>query len=222
MFQLRRFHVALACLVVFTACTKSDAPPRSKEMPGALTKPLSSYSGDEFYALVTRLSYAGAHERDRRCVNAPGCEGTPPTKLVKVQVEAIATQDSIAPANATTNGVVYVRALNRGDAEEARYHLAPGAQFQYFVIVNAPSADAMQWTLVQLDTTSKARRLSTLSTGKFTPCNHPWVAGAQADFKTCERARSARDSIVTLGLALQTFDNDPIWATCSTGCCIVE
>jgi hypothetical protein len=171
---------------------------------------------------VSRLSYTGAHERDRRCANAPGCEGTPPTKFVKVQVEAIATQDSIAPSNATTNGVVYVRALNRGDAEEAKYRLAPGAQYEYFVVVNAPTKDAMQWTLVQLDTSSKARRLTTIGSGKFTPCNHQWVAGAQADFKSCDKARSARDSIVKLGLVLQGFDNDPMWATCSTGCCIVE
>lgn len=221
-FYARRAYLAMVCLAVLASCMKKEAPPTAKEMPGALTKPIESYSADEFYALVTRLSYTGSHERERRCLDAPGCDGTQPAKLVKVQVEAIATQDSIAPSNATQNGTVYVRALNHGDATEARYRLAAGAQFEFFVIVNADTANSMRWTLVQLDTTPKARRLSTVGTGRFRGCDHKWTSGAQADFKTCERAAFGRDSVVKLGLMLQSGLTDPLWTACATGCCVVD
>ena len=85
-------------------------------MPGALTKPIEQYTGDELYAFVQRLSFSGGPERDRRCRNAPGCEG--------------------------------VAAARRGAA--------------------------------------------------------------------------GNDSTVRLGLALQEFDSDPMWAACSMGCCISQ
>jgi hypothetical protein len=244
-------HTAIASAVVLVslACSKSDAPradttaktpdsagaatpssaPQSlagparglqqrKQMPGELTKPIDSYTGDEFRDLVKKLSYVGGHERQRKCKNDPGCSGS---KRVLVSVDAVATQDSIAAGNTPQFGVVYVRAINKGNAPEARYGMLPGNQYEYYMIITADSAGTgMQWRLEQFD--SKARMHSRFGTGQFVACNHTWVAGARADFKTCANAAAApgRDSVMKLGLNLQGFDDDPIWATCSNGCCV--
>lgn len=248
-FQLRRAHVAVAsaAVLVVLACSKSDAPPadttakapdsataaaastpqllagaasgvKKKPMPGDLTKPIDDYTGDEFGELVKKLSYVGGHERERKCKNDPGCSGS---KRTRVLVDAVATQDSLAPSTAPQFGVVYVRAINKGDAPEARYGLLPGKQYEYYMIITADSAGTgMQWRLEQFD--SKARTHSKFGTGQFVSCNHAWVAGARADFKTCANAAAApgRDSVMKLGLSLQEFDGDPIWASCAAGCCI--
>ena len=243
--------LASAAVLIAVACSKSDAPPKDtakpaaaagataaatpqplagaarglrrarKAWPGDLTKPIDDYTGDEFHAFVKRLSYAGGHERQRRCRRDPGCSGSKPTRHTQVLVDAVATQDSIGAANTPQFGVVYVRAINKGDAPEERYGMLPGRQYEYYMIVTADSSGTgMQWRLEQLDTTPKARKHSSIGTGPFVSCNHAWVTGARADFKTCANAASAKDSVVRLGLALQGLTGDPIWASCAGGCCI--
>jgi hypothetical protein len=216
-----RFHVALAGLAFFAACSK-DASRVPKAFPGALTKRIDSYTGDEFYDVVKKLSYSGGQERVRECKNDPGCQGPKPTKTTKVQVDAVTTQDSIAASNVPQYGVIYVRALNKGDAEEARYGMLPGNQFEYYLIITGDSAIGMKWRLEQLNTTPNARRHSQTGAGAFVPCpNHTWFAGAKADFKSCAKAASGRDTIVRLGLTFQA-GGDPIWVVCAMGCCIVQ
>ncbi len=186
-------------------------------MPGDLTKPIDKYTGAEFDAFVKQLSYTGGHERQRKCRRDPGCSGT---RRTLVLVDAVATQDSISPAVAPQFGVVYVRAINKGDAPEARYGLLPrNKQYEYYMIVTADSTGtAMEWRLEQVDI--KAKTHAKFGTGQFVSCSHTWVAGAQADFKTCANAAAAHDSVMKLGLNLQAGDGDPIWASCATGCCV--
>ena len=236
-FQHRRTHLALASLALLAACGKGETPKadstaatprtlvagasaRAAAMPGALTKPIDQYTADEFDAFVKTLSYVGGHERDRKCKDDPACDGTKPTKKTKVLVDAVASQDSLAGSNAPQFGVVYIRALNKGALPEARYGFLPGTHNEYYVIVASDGSGGLAWTLEQLDT--KARRISAVGSGKFNGCNHAWVAGPRADFKTCANAAAARDSVVRLGLALQITDDDPMWAACSQGCCIVD
>ncbi len=233
----RRQRVAVAALLLATACSSSDKPPAADSvspaplaqaqrlpaagaMPGALTKPIDQYTGDEFNDFVKSLSYTGKHDKQRNCKNSPGCGGA---KKVKVSVEAVATQDSIAASTAPQYGVVYVKAINDGNAEEARYNLAPGKKFEYYLIVSAMPAGGMQWRLEQLDTTPNARTHKQVGTGAFEGCNHKWVAGAQANFKTCADSSTAsvRGKTVRLGLALQ-FDDDPMWTACASGCCVAK
>jgi hypothetical protein len=247
-FQLRRAVITATFAVglVSLACSKSDAPPadttaktpdttaagavgpqslvgavrglkKNKPLPGDLTKPIDDYTGEEFSALVKKLKYVGGHERQRKCKNDPGCSGS---KRTAVLVDAVATQDSIAPSNTPPFGLVYVRAINKGNAPEARYGLLPSnKQYEYYMIVTDDSAGTgMLWRMEQFD--KKARTHSKFGEGKFVSCNHTWVAGAQADFKSCANSAAAHDSVVKLGLNLQTFDGEPIWASCANGCCI--
>ncbi len=230
--QLRRTHVGVAALFTLVACSKGDSLPKDSGalksalksapgpavMPGTLTKPIDSYTGDEFYAFVQKLAYSGGHDRDRDCKNDPACQDPGLRKHTIVRVEAITTQDSLAPSNMPKFGVVYLRAVNKGDAEEARYGLKPGSHNEYYMIITADSVGGMQYRLELLDT--KARQHSLAGAGAFTSCNHAWVAGARADFKTCASSASARDSVVRLGLSLQGGLGDPLWAACAGGCCI--
>jgi hypothetical protein len=243
--QPRRIHLLLTAVAVaaLAGCSKADAPPTDSAaaaaaqnaqqtiapavgsgaagraaMPGALVKPIDDYTGDELYELVRRLTFTGGQTRQRGCKNDPGCGST---KRTTVAVAAVATQDSIGPTTMPQYGVVYVRAINTGDAEEARYSMVPNAnRYEYYLIItNDTSGKAMQWRLEQLDTTPGARRHSSAGTGRFVGCNHPWKPGARADFKTCANSASANDSIVRLGLALQGAIDDPMWTECGMGCC---
>jgi hypothetical protein len=240
----RTAHIRMctASLLVVAACTKGDAPRTdtsaarplaganapaaasriaAKQLPGALTKPLDSYTGDELYAFVQALSFTGDSVRERKCKNDPTCVSAPKQKKVKVGVAAVVGQDSLSTGTTPQYGVVYVRATNMGDAEEARYGMKPGKQLQFYVVVLPDSARGMQWRLEQLDTRAGARAHTSIGTGVFKGCGHLWTPGARADFSTCEKSASRKDSVVKLGLQLQGSDEDPIWVKCSMGCCEV-
>jgi hypothetical protein len=235
-------HAAVALIILVVACARKDsalpadsgtaaAAPRAltasrsaksshggRVFPGALAKPIDSYTGDEFYALTTQLTYAGSHERDRDCKNSSGCGGSKPSKKTKVQVSAVATQDSLAESNVPEFGVVYARAINKGAEEEARYGFRADKNVRYYMIVERDSAGGMRWRLEELDTKAP-RRHTQVASGKFQGCGHAWTPGARADFKTCE-APERGDTVVTMGLRLQGSDGDPVWITCASGCCL--
>ena len=179
-FQRRFAFIALACISM--GCAKSDAPPPdsamkfvasppggggtpASAMPGALTKSIDSYTGDELYAFVRKLQFTGGQERERKCKNNPACNNSKAPKRTRVAVDAVALQDSIAAGNTSQFGVVFIRAINRGDAEEARYGLKPGAQVENYVIVMPDTGATLQWRLEQLDTTPNARVHASIGTG---------------------------------------------------------
>ena len=238
----RLLSLPAAITLLLIGCTKRDAPVDStagrsaratgaqapvaslkgtaKQMPGQLTKPLDSYSGDELYTFIQTLSFTGDSVRDRKCKNDPACSSTPKPKKIKVGVAAVVGQDSVSAGTTPPFGVIYIRATNKGDAEEARYGMKPGNHLQYYVVVLPDSAGGMKWRLEQLDTRAGSRQHTSIGSGPFTGCNHAWVAGARADFKTCANSAKARDSVVKLGLLLQGGDDAPLWVTCSEGCCI--
>ena len=193
------------------------APRSARTYPGSLTKPIDSYSGDELYELTRGLRWVGSHERQRKCRNAAGCEAPSGAKRTLVQVSAVATQDSIGAADVPQFGVVYVRAINRGDAEEARYGMRAGRTLRYYAIVQRDSSGALAWQLEQLET-APPRRHMRIASGRIYSCGHPWTVGARADFRSCA-APERGDSVVTLPLMLQDDLDDPIWSMCDNGCC---
>jgi hypothetical protein len=216
-----RADSGVAAATPHLAATARLAPPRrgAPVFPGALVKPIGDYSGDEFFTFTRQLTYAGSHERDRACKNASGCTGPKPKKT-RVQVSAVATQDSLAESNVPEFGVVYARAINKGAEEEARYGLQPGSNVRYYVIVQRDTAGGMRWQLEELDTNAP-RRHTQVATGAFHSCAHAWTPGARADFKTCD-APERGDTVVTMGLLLQSSDRDPVWVGCAGGCCILD
>ena len=70
-----------------------------RALPGALTKPIDQYTGDEFYQFVQRLRWGGGAERERQCKGNPGCSGENPARLTRVRVDAVDGQDSISAAD---------------------------------------------------------------------------------------------------------------------------
>lgn len=239
-----RARTCAALLLILTACTKGDAPradsagtaagagqtgagspaalrASASTLPGQLTKPLDSYTGDELYAFVQNLSFTADSVRNRNCKNNPGCGAGKP-KRIKVAVSAVVGQDSLSAGTTPALGVVYVRAINQGDAEEARYGMKAGRQLQFYLVILPDPAGGMRWRLEQLDTTAGARSHLAIGTGVFQPCGHAWKKGAGASFATCQKSAAAHDSVLKLGLLKQTADSDsdPIWSTCAMGCCV--
>jgi hypothetical protein len=235
-------HTRLSALLLLAlaACTKGDTPrtdttaarplaaananrTAARQLSGALTKPLDAYTGDEFYAFVQALSFTADAVKDRKCKNDPACASSPKPKKIKVGVAAVVGQDSLSAGTTPENGVVYIRATNLGDAEEARYSMKPGKHLEFYVVVLPDAGGTMKYRLEQLDTRAGSRQHSSVGTGPFTACTHQWAAGAKADFKTCANSAAAhatRDSVVKLGLMLQGGDDDPMWSSCATGCCV--
>lgn len=200
-----------------TQSTLVGAARTARVYPGALTKPIDAYTGDEFFALTNGLKYAGSHERQRKCKDSSDCEGTAPKRKTLVQVSAVATQDSVSAGDVPEFGVVYVRAINRGDAEEARYGMRPGKSLRYYAIVQRDSTGGLRWRLEELET-SVPRRHAQIAAGRVNGCGHPWRAGARADFRSCAQG-DRTDTVTTLPLALQVALDDPIWTMCEIGCC---
>ncbi len=194
-------------------------PRLAPEMPGALTKPIDEYSGEELRLLTTRLHFGGGHERERRCRKDPRCAG-PAGARSTVRVDAVVGQDSVGPANVPRYGVVQIKAVNRGKLEEERYGFKPDARIEYYMIVTSDGAGGLRWRLEELDT--RARPVTHVQAGRglLEDCqHHNWKPGARADFKSCAAAAAA-DSVMRLGLALrgQPLD-DPVWTECDMGCC---
>ena len=116
---MTRFHrrfVFLALAATALACAKGDAPPAdsikrlaasppatvgapASVMPGALTKAIDSYTGDELYEFVRKLQFSGGQERERKCKNDPACSNARSPKQTRVAVDAVTLQDSIAAGN---------------------------------------------------------------------------------------------------------------------------
>jgi hypothetical protein len=218
-------RVAIGAIVVgslVVACRPKDRGPAA-ELPGTLTKPIGEYSGDEFYALTHKLEWGGGAESDRKCVGDPQCEGATPSKYTLVRVDAVGGQDSISATNLPKNGVVTVRALNRGEYTEARYGFKNSKTLEYYVLVLPGDEKAGRWQVAELDTTTGARKITMLGSGTFTPCNHPYQPKLvnRANFYTCQDAHMS-DSVQKTGLLLFSAHDDPIWASCAQGCCIMN
>ena len=236
---IRQSCSAVVVLTLLAACGRSDKAPAGesasapgasrrglaaptaggahRSYPGALTKPIDAYSGDELYELTRSLHFAGSHERQRKCRNAAGCEGATPARHTLVQVSAVATQDSVSAATVPQFGVVYVRAINRGDTEEARYGLRPSTTLRYYAIVSRDSAGALAWRLEELETAAP-RRHRQIASGTIHSCGHGWRPGARADFRSCAQG-DLTDTVVTLPFTLRQTLDDPLWTMCDQGCC---
>lgn len=193
----------------------------SVRAPGALTKPLSAYTGDEFHALAQSLTFGGGAEQPRTCHKAAGCE-VKGGKLTAARVDAVTGLESLGVGQLGANGVIAARARVTGQHEEARYNMRPGA-FEYYVVLVPDTAGTTSWRLAQLETTAGGRRLTAIDAGVFRPC--PPTASRQtkyrANFWSCDAAH-ANDSTMRMGLSQHGVQDDPMWLACPTGCCTVE
>ena len=223
-------HGAVALLAVAASGWTGQGQGQRRALPGDLTKPIDQYTGDEFFTLVNGLNYTGGQERARRCSGNPGCGNTLRTN---VRVDAVTSEDSLSAGNLPQFGVVAMKAVVRGNQTEAMYGMqsaGPNGRFSYYLIVTTGSTPgAATWRLEELNIQGNTRTHRTLTSGRFTPCNHPYVAGARADFKTCAEA-AASDASAARGA---TFINasyspsmqgvePPLWIGCASGCCTAD
>ena len=201
----------------------ATAPPSGAAAPGALTKPIDQYTGDEFYQFVQALRWGGGVEKERACKGSPGCAGENPARLTRVRVDAVDGQDSISAATVPANGVVAVRASNRGDQVEERYGFKPERNLEYYLVVLPGAGPNGTWRMEELDTTPGARRHTSFGSGTFRACNHPYRPGRvnRANFFTCANSPAA-DSVQRSNLLMFSRPKDPVWIDCAAGCCIAD
>lgn len=198
--------------------TATPAPPGE---PGALSKPITQYTGDEFYALAHGLNFTGGVEAQRRCRGQAACRGPSPAMYTRIRIDAVAGEDSLSTGRLSNNGVIAVRALNRGQAADSMYNTQPGSQYEYYLIISPTSATTATWTLEELTTTPNKRSHRSVSSGTFQQCGHPFVPGARADFKTCAQAALMHKASFTM-LPQSGGGDAPIWFSCAEGCCTAD
>lgn len=205
-----------------SSAAAAPSPPRAP-LPGQLTKPIDQYTGDEFYTFVQGLQWGGGAERDRKCKGNPQCDGTNPSQHTVVRVDAVNGQDSISATTVPANGVVAARALNRGALDEERYGFKANRRLEYYMIVLPGNGGNGRWQFEELDTTPGARRHTSIGTGTFKPCNHPYRPGRvnRANFYTCANSPVV-DSVQKSNLMLFDPPTDPVWIDCAAGCCIAD
>ncbi len=194
------------------------APMRAE--PGNLPKPIDQMTGEELYSFTRTLSFGGGVERRRRCRGNPECRGNRPKDSTVVRVDAVEREDSLSMNGLSPNGVIGARALNRGTLADSMYNTRPGQQYEYYLIVTSAGPGVASWRLEELDTTKGARAHRSVSTGAFHGCNHPFVPGTRAAFKTCAQA-AADVKPAALGM-FQTDEESPIWVSCAYGCCTAD
>ena len=185
--------------------------------PGDLTKPLDQYTGDELNSLVASLQFTGGVTRARRCRDLPGCNGGNPTRDTRVNVEAIAGEDSIGGTNVGQFGTIVARGRNIGGARESMYGMRPGNRYQYFLIILPDTGGTNRWQIEQLEVVGNNRTHAPLASGRTRGCNHPFVPGARTDFRSC-----AQPPLVRPASFVQAIDDSPWWYACPAGCCTAE
>jgi hypothetical protein len=180
---------------------------------GDLTKPIEQYSGDELASLASRLAYGQGAERARACRDTPECAGGQRTS---VRIDAVADADSLGPGSVGAYGTLAARLINRGAGTEARYGMRGGGR-QIHLLIVMPGGQA--WRLEELDQQAGTWSHRPIASGRLNGCNHPFVRGGRADFKTC--AQGAGGTTVSFASSIQGFDAR-MWISCASGCCTAE
>ena len=219
MTSARMKGLAVAALSLATLGAHTPQPAR-RALTGDLTKPLAQYTGAQFAALVRPLRYGQGADRQRKCRGPLECAAG---RQVSLRIDPVADADSLGPANLGRFGVVAARIRNRGVEMEARYNMRGGAQYAYYLIVQPATGGQATWILEELDTQGTNVTHRTVASGRFTPCNHPFVRGARADFRTCAQSPAGRATLQPVSFSPQGGPDDPpIWIACAAGCCIAE
>ena len=221
--MLKHAAVAALTLMMVTFTTPApEAPQQRRALSGDLTKAIDQYTGDEFAALVGGMSFTGGQQRARRCRGNPACAQN---RRTNVRVDEATDADSLSPGTIPQFGVVTVRAIVRGPDADARYGMqstGPDGRFAYFVIVTrGATAGTMRWRLEELSVQGNVRAHRMLAQGQVRECNHPYVRGARADFKTCADPVVSQASFTPLSALFQAGE-PPMWFACSAGCCYIE
>ncbi len=207
-----------------TAAAAATPNPAPAHPPGTLTKPLDQYTGDEFFTLTHQQQYGGGGAHGRRCRGRAGCRGPNARDSTVIQVDGVVGDDSLSAANLPANGVIAVRALNRGPYADSLYNTRPGDSYEnYLIVTPVPNSATATWVLEELTTTAGARAHHTISRGTLRECTgpgHSYQRGPHADFKTCEQATQVRPA--SLGAMLQGDGGPPIWFGCAFGCCTAD
>ena len=212
--HLRIAGIAAAAVLTVVGCAAKPAAlvPRS----GDLTKALDTYTGEEFFTLVSGLNYSGRQDRQRKCRGNAACAGG---QKINVHVEAVADADSLGTANLGQFGVIAAHAVNHGNGTEDRYNMKPGQRYSYFLVILPATATTATWKLEELDVQGNTHSHSTVATGSVKLCGHPYVRGARADFKTCDQASGGEFSLVSFERAAKRGGGDPpFWYSCASGC----
>jgi hypothetical protein len=212
MISMTRAVPALLAVLTLAGLPPSGGTPR-RASSGDLTKAIEQYSGDELAGFVGRLAYGQGADRARGCRDTPECASGQRTS---VRIDAVADADSLGPGSVGPYGTVAARLINRGQGTETRYGMRGGGR-QVHVLIVMPGGES--WRLEELDQQAGTWSHRTIASGRLNGCNHPFVRGARADFKTCAQATGG--ATFSLASATQGFDA-PMWISCASGCCTAE
>lgn len=208
--------------------------------PGGAGGPVRALSiaGDSLHKLAANPAvWSAPRSFQRKCVGAFGCGFL---KRVTVQVYADTGARNVGP-NPSTGPTLVGKLENTGNATEAMYGLQNGPyDFLLYVLPGSGGANG-RWVIERVGKAPPYAHV-TVSEGIQAGCNHPtpWNSSF-GEFRSCADGpppnppRSARmgvntpSGIRTAGfnlfasfIALQAGGQDPIWLTCTSGCCVSD
>jgi hypothetical protein len=237
MSRIRGRHAAacfLVAIVTQIGCDTATGPGRAflAELPVEIT----SMSPAQWNAIATRLDAVDKPLNNARTISRT-CTGCP-NNLMTVEVAAMSDAQRVGRDKTPKNGVVVARIIptTTSTGTESRYGLADG-RFAYLFVVTPPSGAATfgRWsfikysfTLDSLNNTRTYTHVGAVSSGVFTPCNHPLSSGpADASFATCATSPAmkvppAEKRDRTVQRFVNQLQDDPLWVSCIAGCCIAE
>lgn len=211
---------------------------RPAQLAGSLTKPIGSYTGDEFNTFVTAIPRGGGHSRPRKCKHFYNClPGFGKTDVtITSTVDAMYLNQTDADPNGTVAAVI-----------DGVHHDTDGYPFlkndRYaFIIYPAPaSGKPATWTLEQIEMTGGVYKIDSVASGVFHECTKGgrlYWASSSADFQECgvvphpNPAPTSSTRMDMMGftatktilgnLALLFAAQSSSWVTCEAGCCTMD
>lgn len=233
-----RFVLGALATISVAACGPAGSPG-----PGPGPVRALSIAGDSLHRLANNAalwSEPRAFERD--CVDGFRCNWPFFRKRVRVQVYAETGARYVSPNPTDPAGTLVGKLENEGNATEAMYGLKNGPyDYLLYVFPGAAGSANGRWVIERVDRSPPYAHTS-VSEGSQVGCDHPtpWNSSF-GEFRSCDdgpppnppaRARTGArtpSGIQTAGfnlfasfIALQVHEGDPVWVTCTSGCCVSD
>lgn len=198
--------------------------------------------GDSLHRLASNSAlWSEPRASERACTGAARCGWPIFRKRVRVQVYADTGARNVAPNPADSGGTLVGKLDNLGDAREAMYGLENGPYDFLLYVFPATGTANGRWVIERVGKALPYNHV-TVAEGTQVGCNHPtnWNSSF-GEFRSCAdgpppnppaSARSGalpQSGIRTAGfnlfagfIALQARSTDPIWLTCTSGCCVSD
>ncbi len=206
---------------------------RPPNLTGELSKPLSSYTGDELMSFVKGLKMGGGHTQGRKCKSFWSCVGG----LGKTPVTITATADAMHLNSSDAGTYGTIAAVVDGVHHDTDSYPFLKNDTYLFIVYPATGTQGATWVLQQLEKNGASYTDATVANGAFHECTKGarlWWTSSSADFQECGKVPHPTPiqkmdafgfsglKMIFSNLALLYGGDGSAWLTCDSGCCTMS